>query len=370
MRKILLLWITGLVFLGCQTKENFELQGEAKGYENGTKVLVQSFSFKNNFPVTIDTLVVQDGKFSKTFEVSKKPEMNILRVENEQFSVIYFPEKSDLHAVLNKTNPKESRVEGGKQNKMYNDFVEKNNEFAEKRQSIMMQFQQAQQEGDTEVIPLLQSRQLNLREEEVSFRKSWLKSNPKSLFGIMVLSGMIDNKEINVAEASEYLNSLDQELAQMPNVEQLKSKLEQMKKAAIGSKAPEFSGPTPEGETLALSDVLGKYTIIDFWASWCMPCRKENPNIVKAYKKYHDKGLNIIGVSLDKEREPWLKAIEDDGLDWYQISHLQFWNDPIIGDYNIKGIPAAFLLDENGVIIDKDVRGEALQVKLASLFGE
>lgn len=370
MKQLYLVLFSSALLFSCQNKESYQLNGTAVGYDDGTKILVQTFSFKDNFPVTKDTLTVENGKFSATYTSSTKPSMNILRVEDEQFSVIYFPEDINLDVTIDKGTPQNSKVLGGKQNKAYHEYVEQNNKFVEKRQDLIAQFQRAQESGETEMIPLLQSKQLNMMEEEAEYRRNFIKSHPKSIFGIIVLSGMVDAKEINSAEALEYLNSVDSELAQITNVEDLKSKLEKMKKADIGAKAPEFSGPTPEGETLALSDVLGKYTIIDFWASWCVPCRRENPNIVKAYEKYHDKGLNIIGVSLDRDRDSWLKAIEDDNLDWYQISHLQFWNDPIIGDYNVASIPAAFLLDENGVIIDKDVRGEALQAKLASLFKE
>lgn len=368
MKKYFLLLFLSILLVNCQNKEDYELKGEAIGYDEGTKILVQTFSFKDNFAVTKDTLTVKNGKFSAFYKVPIQPSMNILRVENEQFNIIYFPEDTDLKVTIDKKTPQNSKVTGGKQNKIYNDYVEKNNEFLEKRQDLTAQFQRAQESGETEMIPLLQSKQLNMMEEEADYRREFLKSNPNSIFGIIVLSGMVDAKEINSNEALKYLNDVESGLAQVTQVDQLKAKLEKMKKADIGAKAPEFSGPTPEGETLALTDVLGKYTIIDFWASWCVPCRKENPNIVKAYEKYHDKGLNIIGVSLDRDRNSWLKAIEDDRLDWYQISHLQFWNDPIIGDYNVRSIPAAFLLDEKGVIIDKDVRGEALQVKLASLF--
>lgn len=368
MKQFFLILFSSILFFSCQNKESYQLKGTAAGYDDGTKILVQTFSFKDNFPVTKDTLIVENGNFSATYAVSSQPSMNILRVENEQFSIIYFPEDVDLEVTLDKKSPQNSNVSGGKQNKAYNEYVVQNNKFVEKRQDLIAQFQREQESGETEMIPLLQSKQLNMMEEEAEYRRKFIKSNPTSIFGIIVLSGMIDAKEINSAEALEYLNNVDSEVAQITNVDDLKAKLEKMKKADIGAKAPEFSGPTPEGESLALSDVLGKYTIIDFWASWCVPCRKENPNIVKAYEKYHDKGLNIIGVSLDRDRNSWLKAIEDDNLDWYQISHLQFWNDPIIGDYNVVSIPAAFLLDENGVIIDKDVRGEALQVKLASLF--
>jgi thiol-disulfide isomerase/thioredoxin len=138
----------------------------------------------------------------------------------------------------------------------------------------------------------------------------------------------------------------------------------------IGAKAPEFSAPTPEGTELALNDALGKYTIIDFWASWCKPCRRENPNVVRVYEKYHDKGLNIISVSLDRQGQEsrWKQAIADDKMDWYHVSNLMFWQDPIAKQYNVRSIPATFLLDENGTIIDKNLRGAALEVKIASLL--
>ncbi|MDO1499000.1 TlpA disulfide reductase family protein [Winogradskyella maritima] len=109
---------------------------------------------------------------------------------------------------------------------------------------------------------------------------------------------------------------------------------------------------------MALADVLGKVTLIDFWAAWCKPCRAENPNVVSVYNKYHEKGLNIIGVSLDRTADAWKKAIEDDGLTWNHVSHVAYFNDPIAKLYNVNAIPAAFLLDENGVIIAKNLRGQ------------
>ena len=145
-----------------------------------------------------------------------------------------------------------------------------------------------------------------------------------------------------------------------------------MKKADIGGVAPNFSASSPDGNQLALNDVLGKYTIIDFWASWCKPCRRENPNVVKVYEEYHDKGLNIISVSLDKagQKERWIKAIEADKMNWEHVSNLKGWNEPIAKMYNVRSIPATFLLDENGTIIAKNLRGAALGAKIATLLGK
>jgi thiol-disulfide isomerase/thioredoxin len=119
-----------------------------------------------------------------------------------------------------------------------------------------------------------------------------------------------------------------------------------------------------------LKDAMGEYTIIDFWASWCGPCRKENPNVVRVYNNYHDKGLNIISVSLDKagQKDRWIKAIKKDKMDWFHVSNLQFWQDPIAKQYGVRSIPATFLLDKNGIIIAKNLRGNALDAKVASLL--
>jgi len=166
------------------------------------------------------------------------------------------------------------------------------------------------------------------------------------------------------------LASLSPKMRQHSIAVALEKRIASAKRAEIGEMAPEFSAATPNGETLALSEVLGKYTIIDFWASWCRPCRRENPNVVKVYEKYHDKGLNIISVSLDKpgQKDRWLQAIQDDRMDWFHVSNLQFWQDPIAQEYNVRSIPATFLLDADGRIIDKNLRGPALEQRISELL--
>lgn len=137
---------------------------------------------------------------------------------------------------------------------------------------------------------------------------------------------------------------------------------------AIGSLALDFSMPTPKGDTLALKSLRGKYVLLDFWASWCPPCRKENPNLVKAYQKYHTLGFDILQVSIDKNHASWVKAIADDGLIWHQVGDMKFWDSPVARLYNITRIPANFLLDPNGRIIARDVRGEELEKTLSRLL--
>jgi peroxiredoxin len=372
MRQILALFLTiSFTFLSCQdNSETYKLEGDAVGYADGTKVLI--YSFENRQTRVIDTLIVKDGKFSGTYPNEKGLNLNFIRVGEEKGTIIYFPEDADLKATLYKDSIQASRVHGGKQNKSYTEFADKITEFNNRKQDAMERFQAAQANNDTATITQLQSENLNLMAEETEYKKGFLEKNKNSLFSVMLLSEMVSRQEISPADASEYLNNFDPQVTNSDIAKELKAGLDNMRKADIGVKAPDFSAPTPDGGTMALSDALGKYTIIDFWASWCRPCRVENPNVVKVYKKYHDKGLNIISVSLDREgqHDKWLQAIKDDEMDWYHVSNLQFWNDPIAKEYSVRSIPATFLLDENGVIIDKDLRGAALEAKMASLFEE
>jgi peroxiredoxin len=144
--------------------------------------------------------------------------------------------------------------------------------------------------------------------------------------------------------------------------------VESMRLTAVGQPAPEIALPDPEGKVITLSSMKGKYVLLDFWAKWCGPCRQENPNVVRAYNKYKDKGFTVFGVSLDRNKADWLQAIKEDNLTWTHVSDLKFWQSEAAKTYNITGIPFSLLLDPNGVIIAKNLRGAALDKKLAEIF--
>ncbi|MBK7869827.1 MAG: TlpA family protein disulfide reductase [Saprospiraceae bacterium] len=148
----------------------------------------------------------------------------------------------------------------------------------------------------------------------------------------------------------------------------LQKHLDAVKSFAVGGVAPDFAQKTPEGEDLKLSDLRGKVVLVDFWASWCGPCRRENPNVVRVYNQYKEKGFEILGVSLDQDKNRWLQAIEKDGLTWRHVSDLKGWQNEVAQLYSVSAIPHTILLDAEGKIIARNLRGPALENKLAELF--
>ena len=157
-------------------------------------------------------------------------------------------------------------------------------------------------------------------------------------------------------------------LASSPYVQDLDAIIARLEKVQIGQVAPDFSLPDTAGVSVSLADFRGKYVLLDFWASWCPPCRRENPNVVKAYEENKDKNFTIIGISLDNNREKWLKGIADDHLTWTHLSDLKYWDSEIPALYGVRAIPSNMLLDPNGVIIAKDIREEALHETLREVL--
>ena len=193
----------------------------------------------------------------------------------------------------------------------------------------------------------------------------------------MLLDGITGQKGFDAKLAKKVFDAIPFELLNKPTnvlvAQQVNLKITNalnVIQLELGVKAPDFTAPNPQGEMLTLSKILGEVTILDFWASWCKPCRLENPNFVKIYEKYQDKGLEIISISLDRkdQKSAWVSAIAKDKLSWYNVSNLKFWQDPVAQLYNISSIPATFILDREGKILATRLRGTALETKIAELL--
>jgi len=206
-------------------------------------------------------------------------------------------------------------------------------------------------------------------EEQKAAYVKFIKSNPNSLVTLDALK-KLGGSIPDYAVVAPLFETFSIKLKNTTAGKEYKEALEKMKATAIGSIAPDFMQNDTLGNPLKLSSLRGKYVLVDFWAAWCGPCRAENPNIVKAYAKYNKKGFEILGVSLDteKDKEKWMKAIQKDGLTWPQVSDLKGWSSDVAQLYVIKAIPQNVLLDPAGKIIAKNLRGEALEKKLAELF--
>lgn len=188
--------------------------------------------------------------------------------------------------------------------------------------------------------------------------------------------GVINLLQMNVLDKDQYYDTyvqiaekLKKEWPDYSKAKEFIDLVERIKLTAVGQPAPEIALPNPEGKIVPLSSMKGQYVLVDFWAKWCGPCRQENPNVVRAFQKYKDKGFTVYGVSLDRSREDWLQAIEQDNLTWTHVSDLKYWQSEAAKTYNITGIPFSLLLDPNGVIIEKNLRGAALHAKLEEILG-
>jgi len=357
-----------LLLVACSTenKSGYEITGNIAGpLEEGTQVFLRK-SDENMRAIPGDTALISNGTFSFKGDASA-PELRYIFIEGVNAGIPVFVENGSINITAHRDSLGSAEVEGTLQNEYYSDFVKGTRQLMDRRNAINSEMQVAMQSRDTANMNALRDEFFELQGSAMDFEKGFIAEHPKALISAMVLSRMLQSQALSHAEVANLFEGLDESIRLSPLGETINTQISSQQRTSVGSQAPDFSAPTPSGEALALNDVLGKVTLVDFWAAWCRPCRAENPNIVKVYEKYKDKGLSILGVSLDRNAADWKNAIEQDGLAWHHVSNVRYF-DEIAELYNVRAIPASFILDENGVIVAKNLRGEALEAKIAELL--
>jgi peroxiredoxin len=364
MKKIINLFALTIIIASCSSEPHYLVKGKIEGSDSITFYIQKREAGKI---ISIDSAVSKKGEFTFKGGAVDYPQLVQLVAGETRKRTSFYLENSAITVTGTLDSLFKAEITGSKTHDEYKSFVDSNKRLSDIYAKIYSEYQEATQSGNSALLSDIERRADSVQTEMLKNQKNFVINNPASYVTPSILGSI--SYEMEADEIEKIINNLDTAIAALPQIVSLKERVTVMKKVAIGQKAPDFTMNDVDGNPVSLSSKTGsKLLLIDFWAAWCGPCRKENPNIVKVYNEFHKKGFDIFGVSLDQKKEDWVKAIADDKLTWTHVSDLQYWSNSAAKTYAVNSIPASFLLDETGTIIARNLRGDDLYNKVKEVL--
>lgn len=373
MRKFTTILAAASLLGACGVKNNngdFELKGNFTGTK-GEMLFLEKLNSEQ--PVVVDSVAVDEsGNFEFT---NYRPTIGFyrIRVSDQNFAMLVLDSADKINVTGNIADLGNTyKVEGSEETKLFIEFNELSKARDIRLDSLNKAFQLAMENNRMDaakmeaISKVFEGPYNSIVNAANDLMVEKINKNTNRYSTLVAIQSLDPDKYADVYGAVDA--GLTKTFPNERNVKMFHGIVQAMMATTIGKTAPEIMMSTPAGDELALSSLRGKIVLIDFWASWCGPCRKEMPNVIKAYAKYKSKGFEIYGVSLDQDKARWEEAIAKDGITWPQVSDLKMWSSSVVRQYNIQGIPYTVLLDREGKIIAKNLRGEELEEKLASIL--
>jgi len=368
MKKLFILFAVLVIAVSCAKEPKFVLTGTIDGAENGT-VLLQKIG-PEGYSV-IDSAVINKGTF-KMEGFIEYPQMVVLSLKDKRGGLNFFIENSQINITGNADSLYQASVTGSKTQSEFETYKASFDELNTERRKVFDRYREARMAGNEELASSIEKEMQAMDEKQLNMNKEFIINNPGSYVTPTVISDPEMLYYLEADEMESLLGKLDTTLNKVKEIADLKERLVHLKAVAIGQKAPDFTLNDVNGNPVSLYSKLGgttKLLLVDFWASWCGPCRRENPNVVKVWKEYNKKGFDVFGVSLDTDGAAWKKGIEDDHLTWTHVSELNRFNTIPVKLYAVIAIPANFLLDGNGIILGHNLTGADLEAKVKEILG-